>query len=315
MLKQNNFLMEDAGDGQGGGGQAGTLLGGGGGTGANSGDAGSGGGASAGAEGNSAGNQNANGGAPADWKLALPKELQEDPSLKSITDVANLAKSYVNAQKLIGADKIVLPSKHATDDDWKAVFTKLGLPADVKDYEVKKPDNANVDDNFITKFKEAAHKSGVLPKQAQALVNWFNEANAAAMNDVRTKQAAQVAKELDGLRSEWGQAFDAKVTRARLAIQQYGDDSLKAHLDKTGLGNDVNLIKFFAKVGESFTEDEIKGTGGKFGGVKSPAEAQKEISSIMGNAEHPYHLKSHPGHDAAVQEMRSLYEMVYVNKK
>ena len=51
----------------------------------------------------------AQGGSGNDFLSTIPEELREHPSLSPIKDVENLARSYVNAQKLIGADKIPLP--------------------------------------------------------------------------------------------------------------------------------------------------------------------------------------------------------------
>ena len=66
--------------------------------------------------------------AEANWKDALPEDVKQDPSMQAIQTVDNLAKSYVNAQKMIGADKIIVPNKYAEENEWKDVFTKLGLP-------------------------------------------------------------------------------------------------------------------------------------------------------------------------------------------
>jgi hypothetical protein len=76
-----------------------------------------------------------------DWRTSLPEELKSEKSLSSITDIAGLAKSYVHAQKLIGADKIPVPNKHATEDDWNAVYEKLGRPKSAEDYKLNVPDN------------------------------------------------------------------------------------------------------------------------------------------------------------------------------
>ena len=63
------------------------------------------------------------------WKESLPDDLRDNPSLKSIQDVPGLAKSFIHAQKMVGADKIPVPTEHATKEDWDAVYSKLGRPA------------------------------------------------------------------------------------------------------------------------------------------------------------------------------------------
>ena len=112
-------LLDTAGGGDGGGGGAsGSLLtpsGGGSGAPAGAGDAGAASGADSGKPAGDAGTgDGAKGGGAADWRSQLPKELQEDATLKKYTSVSALAGAYLNAQKLIGADKIAIPGKHAT---------------------------------------------------------------------------------------------------------------------------------------------------------------------------------------------------------
>ena len=41
-----------------------------------------------------------------DWRSSIPEEIRGHKSLDHINDVGALAKSYVHAQSMIGADKI-----------------------------------------------------------------------------------------------------------------------------------------------------------------------------------------------------------------
>ena len=71
-----------------------------------------------------------------DWRSTIPEEIRGHKSLEHIQDVGALAKSYVNAQSMIGADKLAIPGKHATDDDWSDVYAKLGRPDSPDAYEL-----------------------------------------------------------------------------------------------------------------------------------------------------------------------------------
>ena len=244
-----------------------------------------------------------------DWRLALPPELQEDASLRTINDISTLAKSYVHAQKLIGADKIPVPSKHATEDDWKKVYTKLGLPEKLEEYQVEFKESATLDKKFIEDFKKAAHTAGVLPKQAQALANWYQEINANAEKEALKLLESRRTEEVEGLKKEWGAAFDKNVTAARKVLGKFADNDMLEYLDKTGLGNDVRLVKLLSKIGETFKEDSVAGGNEGMPGVMTPAQAKQEIGKIMGDSNHPYFIASHPNHKAAVQEMARLFEM------
>lgn len=317
MLRNQHLLLNKAGDASGGGSGSGTLLGGGSAGGVSTGSADSG----SGNSGSSGANANAGTGTapsvtiPENWKMALPKELQESDTLKPITNIEALAKSYINAQKLIGADKIAVPSKHATEEDWKAVFHKLGLPQDMKEYSVNRPKDATFDDEFVGQFKEAAFKAGVLPKQAQSLVDWFNQANQKIAGTMATQKEEAVAKEIEALKTEWGQAFQHKIGHANQLLREFGGKELEAYLQQTGLANDTKLVRLLSKIGEKYyAEDAIVGAGKVQTGPKSPEEAKKEIAKVMGEPGHPYHDKAHPGHKNAVQEMAQFFEMAYSKK-
>ena len=63
-----------------------------------------------------------------DWRNAVDEGLRGDASLADITDINGMVKSYIHGQKMVGADKIVIPGEDASDDERGAFFTKLGRP-------------------------------------------------------------------------------------------------------------------------------------------------------------------------------------------
>ena len=64
--------------------------------------------------------------APIGFLDSLPEDLRGEPSLRTFTDPASLAKSYVNAQRMIGADKIPKPGKSWTDDQYNEFYNSVG---------------------------------------------------------------------------------------------------------------------------------------------------------------------------------------------
>lgn len=246
---------------------------------------------------------------PDNWREALEEDIRNDPSMKPIPDVPTLAKSYIHAQRAMGKDKITVPSQHATQEEWKQVWNKLGLPESVDKYDITPTKGADVDQNFFNAYKEAALNAGVLPQQAQVLHDWFNEQAEKQVEQQRIENKTIFDKQMQGLKQEWGDAFADNVQRAQAAVDYYGGEDFKEHLNKTGMGNDTGFIKFFAKLGESLKEGQfIDGKGDHSGSTVD--ESQKTITETLGDSKHPYHIRNHPGHKAAVEEMQRHFRNV-----
>lgn len=318
-VRTDNLLQNKAGeDGSAaGGGSLLTTSGGGGTSQVSKGDANTGDAASANqtTPGNNSASGATTGGANNDWKSALPKELQDDPSIKLFNDVSALAKSYIHAQKLVGADKIPVPSKHATDEDWKGVYKKLGLPEDVKEYALNFPESVSIDKDFVEAFKTTAHQAGILPKQAQALADWFSKTNADAESRMATEFKSQQAKNIEALKTEWGEAFQPKLNKAQQVLREAGSPELLKYLEDTGLGNDTNLIRLLAGIGDKFLREGGDINTGASSNAMTPKDAQKEYAKVMADMAHPYWVKEHPGHKAAIEEVATLFKMANPGSK
>lgn len=243
------------------------------------------------------------------WLKGIPKELAEDPSMKAIKDIPSLVKSHVHAQKMIGRDKVVIPGKEATEDDFKEFFQKVGLPENADKYEIGTGDRDDIDQDFLKDFKEAAYNANILPKQAEKLFNWYNEKMDTMIKSSQEQQENNFKEEIENLRKEWGEGFDKNVSVAKRAVKHFADEDVMKYLEESGLGNDTKLIKLFNKIGESMmSEDTFKAEAtGDFG--KTPDEARQEANEILGNMEHPYWKKGHPSHNDAVKRVNKLLNM------
>ena len=241
------------------------------------------------------------------WRDSLPDDLKTNASLSHFKDVPSLAKSWISAQEMIGKKGVVIPGQQAGEAEWNAFYDSIGRPP-LDKYELKfEKDKVNTD--FVGKFKEAAHKAGVLPQQAQNLFDWYTKLESDALQAKLTETETVSKAKLQELQKEWGQGFDKNISLARLAVKEVGGPELQQFVEETGLGNDPKIIKFMAKVGAMLGEDKIRGEGGQMGG-KTPAEVNKEIGRIMGDFSHPYHNAQHPGHKSAVSEMEGYFKQM-----
>ena len=249
----------------------------------------------------------------ADWKAGLEPDIANHPSMAAFKGPQDVAKSWVNAQKLIGADKIPVPGKDATPEEWALVYDRLGRPGNAEGYvlpEVKMPEGFPEADPAITQgFKEQCHQLGILPAQAAKLYEWYQGVNGQAYTGMMTEnQGKQTAAETS-LRQEWGKAYDTNLGQAQAVLKQFGDESITQMLEQSGLGNDPNLIKFLANIGKNFGEDGLHGKPTSF--TKSPDEAKAEINTILADKGGAYFNKENPEHTMMVKKMADLHAMAY----
>lgn len=244
-----------------------------------------------------------------DWRASLPPEIKAEPMFKTIADVNTLAKSYVHAQKAIGADKVALPGKHASDEDWGRFYQKVGLPESPDKYEVAIPKEAKfVNPDLMKELKPIAHKAGILPKQLETLIGWYEGNSAKAMEAQVSALKAKTDEQVGSLKKEWGMAFDNNLGLANKVLKDHGPEGIGEYLKQTGLDNDPQLVKLLAQIGKSiYREDQMVGANNGASHIYDPASALKKANEILGNHEHPYYNAQHPNHAAAVAEVNELF--------
>ena len=243
------------------------------------------------------------------FKDLIPENFREEKALDNFNNMEDFVKSYLHAQKLVGADKIPVPNKHATDEDWNEVFKRLGAPENPDDYKYNIKDQ-ELDSQQVSEFNKAAHKLGLLPKQAEGLIKFYNEMNAnMATSQEDAAAQAQLATETE-LKKEFGPQFNKRLDQAKkLAVNSLGSEFLENTYLKDGsrLGDNLQVIKAFSNLADKLSEDPIiQGDGTSYMTAK---DIEKEIDELTqeGSA---YWSKTHPNHQKAVQEVLKLREML-----
>ena len=239
----------------------------------------------------------------------IPEEYKGEKSLSNFKDMNDFVKSYLSAQKIVGADKIPVPNKFATEDDWKAVFTKLGAPENPDDYKYNFKEG-EVDQELLSTFNQQAHKLGLLPQQAESLIKFYNDMNEGSSIQAEEKAAETRLHTENELKKEFGPQYVKRLDQAKkLAISSLGNEFLENTLlaDGSRLGDNLNVVKAFSNLAEKLSEDEvIKGDSSSY---MTANEIEKEINSLTEEGS-PYWTKTHPNHQKAVQEVYKLRELL-----
>ena len=221
----------------------------------------------------------------------------------------DFVKSYLHSQKLVGADKIPVPNKMATDEDWNAVYERLGRPETPDGYKYELPKETKLEESTLKAFSEEAHKLGLLPKQAQGIINYYNSMAEQSEQAAQVNEEAARASAEAELRKEYGPAYDLKIAQARnLATNSLGSDFLKNTklADGTVLGNHPQVVRAFADLASKMSEDSM------VPGESTSAMTVKEIDSEIESLTQPgsaYWDKTHINHRKAVSEVQRLYEL------
>ena len=253
----------------------------------------------------------------ADWREGLDPTIKQHPSLQNFKGPGDLAKSWVEAQRLIGRDKIPVPGEKATKEDWDMVFERLGRPKTADGYalpEIKVPQGyPEVDKAFMDNFRTKALELGMLPAQVNGLYQWFMDSQINEFNQFGEKRNVERGEAENALRKLWGKAFEQNFQIAEQAVNKYGNEKFIEKLKSTGMGNDPDMIKFIADMAKNFSEDKIAGK--PVGLTLSPEEATAEIKKIQGEAmkdkNHPMNNKHHPEYEYFTQKWKHLHEMAY----
>tara|TARA_B100000927_G_scaffold249363_1_gene213370 strand:- start:2117 stop:2977 length:861 start_codon:yes stop_codon:yes gene_type:complete len=252
-------------------------------------------------------------GSRSEFLQQLPEEIRDHPSLQSINDVGNLGLSYVNAQRLIGADKIPLP-KNPTEDDLINIYSKLGRPDEPSGYAIQ-ADGQILTEGDVNTYTDIAHKLGLSKAQANGILDYYRS-SIQQTTEAMSKDSEQQRQQIEqSLKAEWGADYDAKVTQANRAVSDIaGEDLLQMVLqDGTKVGNHPAFIKAFANFADfknSVTkEDTISENSVNY--RMSPADAKAKIDTIMNDRSHAYWDRKNPvARDKAVKEVQDLYEML-----
>lgn len=161
-----------------------------------------------------------------------------------------------------------MPGKDATPEEWSAFYAQIGRPETPEGYELPVPEGDNGE--FAKSMAPILHKHGVSAEQAKGLAADWNAMVAAQVAEMNAADAAAAAAanaknaaEATALKNEWGQAHDANMHFAKLAVQQFipsdkAGDVIAAIESKLGY---KATIEFLHGIGKGLGEHDAAGMG------------------------------------------------------
>ncbi len=251
-------------------------------------------------------------GAPdeSNWYDTLPQDMREDQNITKFDSVEAMGKSWLNAQRLIGADKIPMPQ---TDEDWGNTFNRLGRPEEASGYTVNTPEGVEISEEKRTAFLEFSHKIGLSQKQVQEFVEWDVGQKAAANEASNSASESATNEGLNSLKAEWGDAFDQNKNIANRAVEEFVSDGeldfmKDTVVDGVKLADHPTLVKLFANIGKGMMESgKLEGVGSEQ--AMTPQEMEDKRNSLMSNP--AYTDNRHPEHKQIMRQVQQLFEQQF----
>jgi hypothetical protein len=246
----------------------------------------------------------------AKWFDGLPTEMREDQNITKFDSVESMAKSWLNAQRMIGQDKIPMPQ---TDEDWGTVYGRLGRPDEATGYQVAAPEGVEINAEKQQAFFDKAHQLGLSAKQVEGLAAWEFEQSAASGEAAKNSQESIFNEAQNALKQEWGQAFEQNSGIALRAAAEFLSESDKefvnsAMIDGVKVGDHPVMAKLFHNIGKSMMEGgKLEGVGGEQ--VMSPQQMEEKRSSLMS---HPAYVDNrHPEHKMILRQVEESFKQQF----
>lgn len=240
------------------------------------------------------------------WREDLPEDIRESEALKDVEDVGALAQQFIDQGKHLG-NSMRLPGENATPearaefrqrlldkgvglmevpnledpDAMNTVYDSLGRPKTASEYDKPEVEGGAIDDTRFNRIAEAAHKAGISKRQ---LTEVMGTVMAADGEMIATNQASR-DEATSELKTEWGQAFDTKVSVvAKLAELTEAPSGLVDAI-KSGTvdaGTLRWLDKLGAQLGGEAAEIINQGTGdsGKITKVEAMERSQEILETL-----------------------------------
>ncbi len=252
--------------------------------------------------------------------LLTDTALHDNPTLKASKTIESLASQTVNAQKLVGADKIAVPNEASTELEWETFHKAGGRPETAADYNFARPEALSEEyysQELATAAQELMHKLGLSKKQADALFE-FNNNTVIAQLTIATQDSELAMTELqDGLHADWGNAFEQKKHDGNVAINKGAEGEtpeFKARVAEK-YGSDPDLIRLLANLGKVYREAGIITATS----IPTTSDTQEEIDNITASnvygVDYVKHGFTRAQHDTAVQKALALRERMTKSAK
>lgn len=221
---------------------------------------------------------------PSDWTTGFNDDQKAYVQNKGFKNPGEILESYKNYEKLQGVpqDRLLRLPENMDSPEGRAVWERLGLPKEAKDYGLKAPEQGG-DPKLAEWAQGIFHEIGIPRGMAEKLLGKWNERMTGESKTLEQNRTAFLTDAQNNLKTAWGNNFDQNKTIADQAAIRLGMGEKEVAALGQALGPDKAmqlLHKFGTATGEhTFVDGRPPGSGNM-----DPGQAKSAIDTMIGDA-------------------------------
>ena len=226
-----------------------------------------------------------------DWKNKyVPEDMRHEKVYDKLVNMEGVFKQIGVLDRAVGKKGVVVPGKDALPSEIDAFHRALGRPDKPEDYKIEFTEELKdyYDPKTIETYKGVAHKIGLNPSQAQAIMNLKMEMDNADIAFMQQDEERELQETEDALRAKWGSAYDTRAHLARYMVDHNTEIGKQREEIVEKLEKDPVMGDFIATIAKKFVESgalrDVEMTN-----AITPAEAESQMKEKI--AEHQAHVK------------------------
>lgn len=209
----------------------------------------------------------------------LDDDIKENKSWEKFKSPADLAKSYLELQKMVG-HKGDFVGADATPEETQAMWNKLGKPETAEAYGIELPSNLKELEGAtekVNKIAELAHEANLTTDQASKLFAGLFEIEATELDATVLSHEETFHQNQSKLHDAWGSAINEMSQEVVALEQKLGifDD-----FESAGLNDNADLLIAFGKLAGELRETSTI----DYAISSTPQGVESEISELNAQA-------------------------------
>ena len=220
------------------------------------------------------------------WKNGLPENLRHEMVLDTTLTVPDAFSQLVNAQKMIGKNKVVLPTDKSTPQEWEAFHTALGRPKTPDEYKLAIPagQEAMFDQGAIKQARDLFHKAGFNQKQVDALWAFEKSRLEAATTQLQQQEEQEYLAAEKAIVEESGEALEQQKHLAnKLIADEVTDPGKREKLLEALNSNKLRpyVFNFLAQIQAKYREQHSGIPASNSPNVMTPGQMVSKAQELM----------------------------------